>query len=248
MLFWCHYSKVHTLSVEIKAKTSRLQEVFYRLLRNISIPEKMFNQSFLSVWKSNQHTTINEKIRPLLNELDDFFMKCDSFVQNLQAAKPQHLQFDKDKMKSLGLFNISHNFTYQFDYNGVFERFKKAMPDLINSLYFKPIWSLAQLKRESQILDQYLSRADDLIMRIDTLGSIDRLILMNSTINSNKSNDTMIYWHDILVTPTIKCGQNKERNPHIWELIPTIDSPLKKSADDSLGDLQIGFYYVNEFY
>lgn len=218
-------------------------------MQNVSIPENIVDTSFLSDWEANQQTTINEKILPLLNELDEFSSKCDSFAQNIQNSKPQQINFDKDKMKSLGLLKISPNFTHQLDYNGIFKWFKKTMPELINAAYFKPPWSLAQIHNESQILDQYLTRANGLIARIDFLANINELMAnITMTKSDNTQNNVMVYLGEkLMLTPTIKCCINKDRVA-IWELMPTVDSPsrlvkcnFKQSFNDSKGEKECLF-------
>lgn len=187
----------------------------------------MIKEGFLSDWEAQQQEEIDNEIIPALQQLESFAAKCDAIEQQLAATKPQQLCFDKERMNELGLLRTSEHFHPQIDYDQMFAWFIGAMPELLNALYFKPPWSLMELKRESQLLDQLLSRTHTLMDQIDMItveipldfGTQSTEVALSTKVKS---------WHEsLMVTPTMKCPVKKDFYIKIWDVMPNLDSPVR---------------------
>lgn len=236
------YRKIQSLGEPLKEKTRRLKEFRAQLLKHSPIPEHHINDKFTSIWESNQFKTINDKIMPTLTVLDDFILKCDSFGE-LLTSKPQPIRFDKDKMNAFGLLRISQHFDPQIDFEKLIQWFKNAMPDLINATYFTPPWSLLKLQQESQIIDQWISRTDDLLARIDFLRP--KLKYESSVIDTTTTSVAANYLSEkLIITPTVDCEPKRKCRITIWEAAPVIELPanmiqrsLIKINEDTIGKI-----------
>ncbi|XP_055322290.1 uncharacterized protein LOC129578152 [Sitodiplosis mosellana] len=221
-----HGSKFRELCADVKQRTCRLQEVMCRMLINTTITEKMICEGFLADWEANQHEIIDKEIIPKLQQLENWFTKCNSFEQQLMVTKPAQLSFDKDKMSALGLLQVAELFNPQIDYDKLYAWFIGAMPELINALYFKPPWSLSRLKTESQLLDQCLRRANILFTRLDMI-TLELPLEMNEASDETARSGTQLSdWH-LMLTPTMKCPVNKDVRLNIWEALPAMDLPVR---------------------
>lgn len=222
------YSKVRSMSNPLKEKTQRLEGLLKRILCKTAIPRHLIDSFFLLTWKSNQLRIIDDKILNPMNELERFVSKCVSLQQLLTIAKPQHLNFDKERMDALGLLNNSQHFNPQIDYDKLFEWFKNAMPDLITALCYKPSWSLSKLEQESFVLDELSFRTDDLLDRIDTL-AIDSYCEPSTIEKSDQTRAISINYlnEKLILTPIIDCEAKKYHRISIWEAVPTINSPAR---------------------
>lgn len=209
----------------IKEKTKRLKAILSHILSKTSISPNMMNSDFLSAWESNQLCRINEITRSF-TELEKFVANCESFEEKLSMIKCQPLNFDKEKMQNLNLLEATQHFDAQINYEKLFVWIKNIMPELINVIYFKPPWSLKQLKRESQLLDKYLLRAHNLLSQIDALG-MNQLLEKERT--AGEMNAVSIYYLNdkLILTPIIKCQSKKDYRIAIWDAMPAVDSPVK---------------------
>lgn len=213
----------------IKEKTKRLKEILAHIMCKTSIPEDLINQNFLSSWECNQLRQINEITRSF-TELEKFVSKCDLLEEKLESTiKTQPLNFDKEKMLNLSL--LEQHFDSQISYDKLFAWVKSVMPEIINVMYFKPPWSLNQLKRESQLLDKYLFRTRSLLSKIDALqtdeSSLKRCAPSETAVAS-------IYYLDdkLILTPIIKCQSKKDYRIAIWDAMPAVDSPVKMTSSN----------------
>lgn len=215
------------------------------VLKNTSITEQMIDQGFLSEWEAKQCEEIETEITPEIQRLENFLTKCNSFEEQVTATKLPQLCFDKEKMNTLGLLKLSEHFNPQIDYDKLFTWFMSAMPELINALYFKPPRSLSRLEMESQILDRYLHRGHELMIRIDMIA----LELPAQGASTSKQSEVAHgakvnnWYENLMFTPKMKAAEKKDFRVNIWDAIPQgMDSPVRKmplnvttSSDDTSG-------------
>lgn len=224
----------------IKERTTKLNELFQQILSRTSFTSDMINSTFLASWENKQHEIINEKILPMLNSLEQISSRCHSFEQCLMMTKPRQLQFDMEKVKALGLLKKSQHFDPQIDYDKLLEWFERAMPDLINAIYFKPPWSISRLMQESQIISQIIVRADNLLERIDILTN-DAECFYSPREESQSKSTLLSYLNEkLILTPTIDCVAKKTRRIVIWEAVPAVDSPaiVQRNAAKDIKDVK----------
>lgn len=216
----------------MKEKTQRLNDLLCRVLSGTSITPDMIDSAFLSAWEYKQHEIMNENILPVLDNLETITSKCESFEHSLMMSQPRLIQFDVEKMNALGLLKKSQHFDAQIDYDKLIEWFKNAMPDLINAIYFEPPWSVSKLIQESQILNQIIERADELLDRIDILMMDSENWHIPSTDQQAKSTMLSYLNEKLILTPAIDCVAKKSRRIVIWEAVPAVDSPaiIKRNA------------------
>lgn len=242
--FQTNRSKIRDLSASIAKKTNHLQELLCDISVGISVAPILLEQSILSIWQDNQHKQINEQIWPSLQVLDEFSSKCYSFEQKLMNTKPQHVFFDKDKMNAAGFLQMSAQFSPHIDYDQLLTFLKDIMPRLLNSLHFKPPWSISQLTLESELLEKHLERAHSLLLRIDAI-TLDFPVIINGTNRSSQAAavNMIMYWHEKLVlTPIIKRPmKNVRRHKAIWDTV-AYGSPIRTipvnltNSDDTSGE------------
>ncbi|XP_031618277.1 augmin complex subunit dgt6-like isoform X2 [Contarinia nasturtii] len=215
------FRQVRELSIPIKEKTVHLLEVFRHAVSNTSIRETVFDEGFLNAWDSNHSKTIDEKILPIIQQLENFKYKCSIFEQNITAAQPKQIHFDKDKMNALGLLKNTEHFNAQLDYDKLIQWLICNMPILIDTMHFKAPWPLDQLEIESHLLEQHVRRANSLLLRIDAFA-------MDTSLEFNTMNDKMTsatyYWREklaekLVLTPTIKLPAKKDFRIAIWDAI-----------------------------
>lgn len=224
------------MSKPLKESTERLNELRRRVLSNSNIPENLVDGEFLRTWELNQLTKINEKITRPLDKLENFGSKCESFLQLIGQTK--QVDFDKERLSAHGVLNESQtHFDPKIDYEKLLQWFKNVMPDLITALYYKPPWSLSNLQRESQIIDQISSRADELLNRIDIL-KMDSCEPDGKRENMNKSLSTNVLNEKLITTPIINAAAKKYHRIAIWEAVPTPTklnqyNPMKSIYDTS---------------
>lgn len=229
----------------MKERTHRLKDFMRSLLENTSITEKMIDDGFLAAWEQKQKDDIEKKIMPEIERLENFYTQCNAFEQKLMAIKPMQISFDKNKMNEFGLLQMSENFNAKLDYDKLFEWFKSAMPELMNALYVKPPWSVQRLKRESQLLDKLIARADTLATRLEeiTLGNSFRIHSTSRSVKITNSLPLHHWYENLMLTPTVKCPVHNDFRISIWEAAPAMDSPIRKvqqkittTSDDTSGE------------
>lgn len=229
-------------------KTNHLQEMLRDISANTAVPPILFEQSSLLAWQEDQHKEV-DKIWQSVQVLEEFSSTCDSIEKKLMDAKPQHMCFDKDKMNAAGLLRMSEHFNPQIDYEKLMTFFMNIMPDLLNSLHFKPPWSIMQLKLESQVLEKYLKRAHSMLLRLDAI-IMDLPVIANRTNTSTQAVGNMVrYWHEmVMLTPIInRPTKTVNRHKAIWDSMvvdspvrtkPSVDSPARMAiSDDTSGEL-----------
>lgn len=201
------------------------------MLRDTSITQEMINQGFLSLWEEKQHEIIEEQIMPVIQRLEIFSKKCNSFEQKLTTIKPLQLCFDKEKMNAHGLLEMSEHFKSKINYDKLFKWFSDVMPELINALYTKSPWSLSQLKKESQLMDQWLRRAHTLLIKIDMITLEFPLEISRTSKQAKVSQRSKVnsWCESLILTPKMRCPEQKQNvRINIWNAIPPIDSPMRK--------------------
>lgn len=225
------HSELRALIVDIKERTSRLQEVMGRVLKNTSITEEMIATGFLSDWEKTQQENIDNEIIPQLQQLENWYKKCKSIEQHLSAINSVRINFDKDKMSALGLLQMSNHFDPQIDYDKLYAWFFNAMPAIVNAVHFKPPWSLSRLQNESQILDKYLSRTNALYTRLDVI-TFELPIPMDLTSDGARKSDLQLnVWREnLILTPTMSSPVEKDSQMSIWDAFPTMDLPAPKQT------------------
>lgn len=218
-------------------RTCRLKEVLRDVLHNTSITEKILDQGFLTVWETNQRKTIDEIITPSLRCLEYFVSKCESFEEKLITVKPQQLRFDKDKLHSFELLQMSEHFNPKIDYDKLLARFECTIPHVIDTINFKPPWSVSQLKAESEMLDQILQRIHSLSMKADAI-TFYLPLEFNSKAGINGTgfvSNSINYWYEkLMLTPKMRCPLKKNVRIAIWEAIPAVFSPAGKIQYNSM--------------
>lgn len=193
----------------------------------------MIATGFLSDWEKTQQETIDNEIIPQLQQLENWYKKCNSIEQQLIATNSEQINFDKDKMNALGLLQMSKNFKPQIDYDKLYTWFINAMPELINECSFNPPWSLSRLKYESQILDKYLRRANTLYTRLDMI-ILELPIAMDLAFDGSRKPDLKlnIWRENLILTPTMNSPVKKDSRTRIWDAFSVMDlpAPMQTSA------------------